>query len=571
MTIRWLLVPLGVLVLAACASAPVPPGATYDQISEELRRAAEAKPAPPPPSGVARALLEPPVPAAPAQPSEPRFDLAVSAAPAAQVFMAIVSGTGYSMLVHPEVGGTISVNLKDVTVREALDALRDLYGYEYRTQGKRIFVQPNTLQTRVFQVNYLASRRQGQTDVRVSSGSISSAPQAASGSTGATGAAVPVPVGGGARPASESSRVVTASDVDFWSELGQALRAIVGGEGGRAVIVNPVSGVVVVRGFPADQRNVETYLRATQIIVERQVMLEAKLVEVQLKDGFQSGINWAYFGSAGGHRSSVGADTRNFPVPSGPPVSESSSVGATLGNTLGAGLDAAAGRTASGIFGLALQTGSFAALIQFLETQGNVQVLSSPRIATLNNQKAVLKVGTDEFFITNVTTTTTTSGTGTTTSPTITTQPFFSGIALDVTPQMDDGGNIILHIHPSISSVAEKNKIVDLGSLGRFLLPLAASDINETDSIVRVRDGNIVAIGGLMTQQQSQDKSQVPGIGEVPVVGAFFGQRSRSYAKREIVILLKPTVIQGDQGWQQDLGEVRDRLQGFDPRRLAPQ
>ncbi len=150
-----------------------------------------------------------------------------------------------------------------------------------------------------------------------------------------------------------------------------------------------------------------------------------------------------------------------------------------------------------------------------------MQVLSSPRIATLNNQKAVLKVGTDEFFITNVSTSTSSTGTTSTTSPSITVQPFFSGIALDVTPQIDENANIILHVHPSVSVVSEKPKVVNLGTLGTFTLPLASSNVNETDSIVRVQDGNIVAIGGLMKQEQTDGKSQVPVAGDVPVAGAL--------------------------------------------------
>ena len=213
-----------------------------------------------------------------------------------------------------------------------------------------------------------------------------------------------------------------------------------------------------------------------------------------------------------------------------------------------------------GLFGLAFQTSNFAALIQFLETQGNVQVLSSPRIATLNNQKAVLKVGTDEFFVTNVSTTTTT-GTSTTTTPSVTLQPFFSGIALDVTPQIDENNNITLHIHPSVSKVTTVNKVVDLGSAGSINLPLASSNISETDSIVRAQDGQIIAIGGLMKQATNDDRSQLPGAGDVPVLGNLFRNTSRSTVKRELVILLKPTVIQGDANWQQDILDSQRRIQ----------
>ena len=217
--------------------------------------------------------------------------------------------------------------------------------------------------------------------------------------------------------------------------------------------------------------------------------------------------------------------------------------------------------------GLALQTANFAALLNFLEGQGTVTVLSSPRIATINNQKAVLKVGTDELFVTNVTTTTTSTNSGSVSTPSLTLQPYFSGISLDVTPQIDQDNNIILHIHPAISVVTEKTKLIDLGAtLGTFSLPLASSSINETDSIVRVRDGNIVAIGGLMTQSQTNDRSQLPGLGDVPAVGVLFGQRARSGSKRELVILLKPTVIADDRPWLRDLEQTGERIQKLDPR-----
>jgi len=563
--------------LAGCATPPtskqLPPSATLDRIKDEVRRAAAQEPAGPVPrpEAVDRALL-PPLQAQPIRPPaapEPRFDLAVSNAPAQQVFLQIVSGTRYSMLVPPDLTGTIAINLKNVTVREALDSLRDLYGYEYRMQGTRIFIQPNTLQTRVFQVNYLAGKRKGTTDMRVTSGSISSTPNA-----GSTGTTPPAPAGqqGTAQGAAvQSSRISTESDNDFWGELRETLAAIVGTDANRKVIVNPLSGVVAVRGFPNDIRNAENYLRMTQLIIERQVMIEAKIIEVQLSDGFTSGVNWSVF-RGGNSRLSAG------PMSPGTTLSPEGVISTTAAgiNTSGnpsllgtAGTDLVTDIANNGsLFGLAFQAQNFAALLQFLETQGDVQVLSSPRIATINNQKAVLKVGTDEFFVTSITTNTTTSTAGTVSSPTIGVQPFFSGIALDVTPQIDENDSIILHLHPSVSVVAEKQKNVNLGSLGNFQLPLAASTVNESDSVVRVQDGHIVAIGGLMKQQQSSSASGLPGTTDTPF-GALFGQKNRSGSKSELVILLKPTIIRGERGWQADTADVQQRLDSYNPRAAA--
>jgi MSHA biogenesis protein MshL len=236
------------------------------------------------------------------------------------------------------------------------------------------------------------------------------------------------------------------------------------------------------------------------------------------------------------------------------------------GNTLiGSATSAllAGAATPASVFGLAFQTSSFAALLNFLESQGSVHVLSSPRIATLNNQKAVIKVGTDEFFVTNVSTTTTASGASTTVSPTITVAPFFSGIALDVTPQISEDDQITLHIHPSVSLVTDKTKTLNLGTLGVITLPLASSNINESDTIVRVQDGTIAAIGGLMRQQQVNTNSGLPGASESPIFGNIFGSRNRQLNKSELVILLKTTVIKGDAAWRQQGEEVTDRMQNL--------
>ncbi|WP_394701329.1 pilus (MSHA type) biogenesis protein MshL [uncultured Propionivibrio sp.] len=569
-------------LLSGCAAPPRQPGATYDRIGQELRGAVASKPKSAE-DALSQAMMPPmqlELPAT-AQSIEPRFDLAVNNAPAAQVFMALVSGTRYSMLVGPEVSGNVTVNLKSVTVREALETLRELYGYEFKFQGTRIYIQPNTIQTRIFQINYLSGRRLGQSDLRVSSSSISNTPGTVPGATGTAAAAatgyVPTTPGATGNQAgmlgnavAPSSRITTSSDNDFWKELNLGLNAIVGNEGGRAVIITPASGVVLVKGYPADLRAVENYLRATQVIVERQVMLEAKILDVQLNDEFQSGVNWSAFGG-GSNRYAYGAAQSGATLNSATSSGSSSGVSSSAGSIIpGAAGIVSAAATGAGLYGLAFQSANFAALLNFLESQGSVQVLSSPRIASINNQKAVLKVGSDEFYVTNVSSTTTTSSTSNVTTPSITLQPFFSGIALDITPQIDEDNNIILHVHPSISTVSEKQKTIDLGSMGTYTLPLASSSVNETDSIVRVQDANIVAIGGLMKQEQSAGAAGLPGTTSSSV-GALFGTRSSVLKKRELVILIKPTIIRNDSSWKDDLSETQDRFRQLDPRLMRQQ
>jgi len=551
------------------------------------------------PNAVREALLPPlraEMPKGPGTPVEPRFDLVVNAAPARQVFMSIVSGTRYSMIVNPAVSGTLSLNLKDVTVKEALEAIREVYGYEFRADGTRIYVESAGLQTRVFQVNYLIGLRSGRSDVRVSSGAISST----QGGAGAPvqGAAAPGTPGQATSPAlgafglssiatasMDASRVSMVSQSDLWNELTNALRALIGTAPGRNVVVSPQSGVVVVRAMPEELRNVEKYLKAMRVSVERQVMIEAKVVDVTLNNAYQAGINWAAFpnnrrvaagvfgsntqlGTTGNLSSGGGAITVD-------PTGRTLATG-ILGTGLAGTAVSAAGAVGAGVFGLAVQTKDFAALIQFLESQGNVQVLSSPRVAALNNQKAVLKVGTDQFFVTNVTGTPVQTSGGVTTAiqliPTL--NSFFSGVSLDITPQIDEDGNIFLHIHPLVSNVVQQDLTFNFGGVQNAAdttLPLAKSSINETDTVVRVQDGNIVALGGLMKLDVANDRSGIPVLQDIPGVGGLFGNTTRTRIKRELVILLKPTVIKGEKDWDESIEQTRDRMQNFGSgARLSP-
>ena len=536
---------LALICLSACAT-PSSKNSTADAIRQEMGKASQEAADTRNKQDAVNAALLPPLaakmPDVAGKPVEAKFDIAVNNTEASQVFMAVASGTRYSVLVHPEVAGSISLNLKDVTVFEALEVVREMYGYDYKVEGARIYIQPITLQTRLYQVNYLTGQRDGKSSLRVASGSITDA-ATSSGSTSGTAATS----GNSNR---DSSKVSMTSSADFWEELSRSLTAIVGNEPGRSVVISPMSGVIVVRAMPDELKNVAAYLKASQLSVERQVNLEAKIIEVQLSDSFQSGINWAAFRT-----------NPNGPISAGqmsPGASLSTSgeirnglITATPGSTLSLSSNAS-----NSLIGLAFQTSNFAGLLSFLESQGNVHVLSSPRIATLNNQKAVLKVGVDEFFVTEVSGGTATTTTAQGTAPTVKVQPFFSGIALDVTPRIDENNEIILHVHPSVSQVSTVNKIVNLGGAqGVFNLPLASSSVSETDSIVRVRDGQIVAIGGLMRQATVSDESGLPGLSK-----KIFGQTSKRTEKRELVILIKPTVVNSDQDWADDIARSSERI-----------
>jgi MSHA biogenesis protein MshL len=138
-----------------------------------------------------------------------------------------------------------------------------------------------------------------------------------------------------------------------------------------------------------------------------------------------------------------------------------------------------------------------------------------------------------------------------------------------VTPQIDDQGNIMLHVHPSVSQVATVNKGINLGSAGNLNLPLATSTTSEMDSMVRGQDGKVVAIGGLMRQASTSDRNGVPGVGGLPIVGALFSNRQEVMQKRELVVLIKPTIVESESSWNEDLLDTERRIKSLDPRRAG--
>jgi MSHA biogenesis protein MshL len=533
------------LVISGCASNKVGlQGA--EAINAALDSPAAASVTPPPASvqqAVMDAVRDKPVATLPRS-VESRFSLNVNNAKASEVFMGMVTGTPYSMLVHPDVTGTLTLNLKNVTVPEAMEAVRSLYGYEYEVQGNRIIVPSPAMQARVYQLNALAMLRQGKSDTRVVSGSVS-----LSNGGGGGGGTDSAPAS--ASKSLETSSVQTSTDSKFWEEITNSLKTLAGEAG--SVVVSPQSGIIIVKAAPANLFMVEKYLRASELISARQVMLEAKILEVELNDGFQSGINWAGLNNNG--KTAIGQDGLNVGTVNGV------NIGGSITNMLAGAIPGSAGS----LFGVSFNDGNFGVVINLLKTQGAVHVLSSPRIATINNQKAVLRVGTDDFFVTEVTIGMAGTGFSPATPSTVTVEPFFSGVALDVTPQIDDKDNITLHVRPSISKVVEKTKTVNLGEQGGVLvLPLASSTISETDSVVRLKDGQIVAIGGLMSQVNDDSDNRVPLLGDIPYFGQLFGNTSRANRKREMVVLIKTTLIRDSQDWNRDLNDTQRRFKTYD-------
>lgn len=493
--------------------------------------------------------------------TEPRFDLKVNRVAARTFFMGLVQGTPYNMLVHPKVKGSITLDLKNLTVIEVLNTVRDVFGYDYEQTPSGFQVYPNTMRTRIFKIDYLDVVRNGNSEMRVSSGQVTDVADKSGPSNGSSSNSSSQSSSSSRGGSTSGSKVSTSSSSDFWKQLTQSVKSIVGEKDGRNVVVNKHSGVIVVHAMPAELRSVSNFIKTTQAIIQRQVIIEAKIIEVELSDGFQSGINWSTIGrSAGGNSSILLSQTGGGTAIGG----ASSIIAGNTGNLSPDSYSAVNGSATSafgGVFSLALKLGnSFTSFLELLQTQGDVHVLSSPQVSTINNQKAVIKVGQDEFFITDIDSSTNTGSTTSTTQNNVRLTPFFSGVALDVIPQISANGNITLHVHPTVSTVIEKVKQISLNSSSSLSVPLALSSVRESDTIIRARDGQVVIIGGLMQNSTKNEDAGVPGLSDIPLIGGLFKHKRKAYKKSELVILLRPVIVKDDSQWSTKLKQIQSRI-----------
>ena len=568
---------VAVVLLSACQTTPEKDSPTMPSIQKSLENAEASQQSATvePPPEVQRALLPPASSTLGVIKAEvPTFDVSVNEAPARQLFMSLVDGTGDNMVVHPDVSGTLTLDLKNVSTEDVMATLRDVYGYEYRYSHGVYQVFPSRMRSQVFKVNYLDIERKGGSKTRVSSGQITQS-SSSSGGGNSTDNNSNSSSGSSASDNNASknvqngfsgAQITTQSEANFWLDLDTSLKMIVGEENGRKVVINPMSGTVLVRAMPRELLDVKQYLDILQDSVSRQVIIEAKILEVELNDAFQTGVNWtALLDFGGNYQAKIAQIGGGTIFKDG--VSELAGTAVPLNN-----LALTDGASAfGGVFAVQAHLGDFNTLIELLKTQGDVQVLSSPRVSTVNNQKAIIKVGTDEYFVTDIDVQTDVAVGVSNRSADVTLTPFFSGVALDVTPQIDSDGRITLHVHPAISEVVEDNK--DLGvvtsssddddSSRSSRVPLAKSTIRETDTIVQAENGQVVVIGGLMQELVRDEVASTPFLGDMPVIGHMFRHTRKTSTKNELVILLRPVVVNSNRVWEQQVQQATQRFRAI--------
>lgn len=480
--------------------------------------------------------------------SEERLNISANHVPLKPFLQSMVEDSPYSLVFHPGAQGMVSLDLKDVTIAEVVNVLNRMYPVDIQFNGKIVQVFPADVKTETIDINYLMLKRFGMTSTNISAGGLvqnnqNGGASGMGGSGGQMGGQMAGSMGGmggaggmmGMSSQGNGSNIQTSSESDYWQELEDTLKMIMKStsEQDAKVVVSPQSGLVTVRGLPSDIQAVKNFIKRSEENLLRQVILEAKIVEVALDDDYQQGINWNNVVSESGDSS----------------IAFNTSAG-TFGNAVSATLGNVTSLSFSGV--------DFSGVVNLLQTQGNVQVLSAPRVTATNNQKAVIKVGEDEYFVTDVSNTNTVTGASTTSAPDIELEPFFSGIALDVTPQISAEGEVILHVHPSVTETAEQQKVVTLNE-EQYILPLAQSNIRESDTVIKAKSGEIVVIGGLMQSYTSEGESRVPYLGAIPFLGELFKSTTKTEKKKELVILLKPTVV-GTGTWREQLNRSAELL-----------
>jgi MSHA biogenesis protein MshL len=477
------------------------------------------------------------------------------------ILLAFSKESEFNIVLDPELSGKVTIDLKRVTLMEALDAILSPLGWTYHIERKFVKVSRPKMETRLFTLNYIATKRTGRREIYASTGGGLQTGILGGQMTGAY-AGQQTTIGSGSNRTGYSD-LVSVDELDLWKEIQRGVEAIIfgtieekGKEGasetekptwtrvddrGKKMIINKSSGVIMVTDYPVSLNKVASYIETVEGSSQRQVSIQAKIFEVILSDEHQEGINWSVIQSlprstnlAWGLTDKAGRT--GFPGGAGGFTSSGTSTTGTTGVTT----IPTPGTFKIGPYGGILALGAAGAeivlsdIMQAIQQQGDVKVLSSPTISTLNNQKAIIRVGNqDVFFISGAV------ATQTTVTQVYQPMTIDIGIILDVTPQIAEDGTIIMNIHPSITEKTGEKLTPD----GKSTFPLLS--VRETDTTVKVKDGQTIIIAGLMAEKNEESHTGVPWFESIPLMGGLFRYKTQTKSMSELVIMITPTLQVG--------------------------
>jgi MSHA type pilus biogenesis protein MshL len=546
----------------------------------------------PPPARVS-SFVPPPKPTL----TPPTYSVVVNEVPVKELLNALARDTRQNIDIHPGLTGLVSLNAIDETMPAILERVSRQVNVRVRQEGNTIVVTPDTPYMKTYRVNYVNVTRNITSTVNVtgevgaSSGGGGASGGASGGGAGGSGGGG---VGGGGGGGGSRTTVTSTTSNDFWEQLRDNIRAILLSTGraaasaeeraarseelkaaqdeaikradavsragpgaaelmrsafpttargpatltqsdtGTDVILNPITGTISVQGTDKQHQLIQQHLDSITNAAQRQVLIEATIVEVRLSDAYQAGVDLSRLASTGGF---------------------------ALASILGAGIPFAAAAGAAGAVTAGAQiirspgsTGSSSNLainIRLLEEFGNTRVLSSPKVMAINNQTALLKAVDNivYFEVTAQQALITTAG-GAITPPTFTTtaKTVAVGVVLGVTPQINEDGRVTLTVRPTVSRLLGPGKQDPnpnlCGPTGGCIANIVPEvQVREMESVLQVNSGQTVILGGLMEDDVLFNREQVPGLGNIPTAGELFKFRNERAQKRELIIFIRPTVI----------------------------
>ncbi len=502
----------------------------------------------------------------------PTYSVVVNDVPVKELLQALARDTKQNIDIHPGLTGLVSLNAINETLPSILDRISKQINMRITRTGSTITVQPDTPYLKTYRVNYVNMVRDSDSRIGVSGSISGTTGVGGQGGTGGTSGGG----GSGDQGGNQSQTMVsTRSQNHFWEVLQANIRSILGstralaqsaeeraarneairaqrdsrlaqaeavaragpgakdlfrevfnaplpplpGDVGQDIMINPVAGTLSVLATERQHDLVQQYLDSVLNAVQRQVMIEATIVEVRLSDAYQAGINWS-----------------RLPVTGGLALTQSLLGG--FGSNLGQG----------GTNAFTIQydnpdsaVGNISGTIKLLEEFGNTRVLSSPKLMALNNQTALLKVVNNIVYFEVSSSTTTPVQGGSTTAVNTTAKTVSVGVVMGVTPQINEDGRVTLTVRPTVSRLvgfkSDPNPTITIPNL------VPEIQVQEMESVLQVGTGQTVVLGGLMQDENTQNREQIPGADLLGAAGDIFRFRDNRARKTELVIFLKPTVI----------------------------